>query len=195
MTFTKSFLIILSFVVLFFASCDPLNDIIEPEPTINPYVWQKLGGINTTVEDLVINSIKNVGDMVIDSLDRIYFTDLDNNCIIRMDDIYGTNFKTYGTNGSGVDQFDSPKGLALDSSSRIYISDDNNDRIIRIDDMSGTSWKSYSISGNLIDVEIDIADKILILDSSVSFGRIIQIDDMNGTGQLVHLIPELRGWA
>lgn len=151
--------------------------------------WRKLGGL-TSPADFV--TIEAVGDMVIDGSDRIYFSDWGNNRIIRIDDITGAGWTTYGTSGSGVGQFSRPLGLALDSTGRVYICDKNNGRIIRMDDMSGTNWTSYATSVNgPVDVEIDTTGRILFVDQSGLYGGLTQIDDMIGTNRTDHTLPEI----
>lgn len=80
----------------------------------------------------------------IDSLGRIYIADSGNNRIIRIDDMTGTNFTTYGSLGAGTGQFNFPTRVRIDSNNKIYIVDRNNNRIVRIDDMNGGGWTIFT---------------------------------------------------
>jgi streptogramin lyase len=115
----------------------------------------------------------------------IFFTD-GNARILRSDDLIGTNVIAYGTQGTGVDQFYGPSGIALDSAGRMYITDTYNDRIVRIDDMNGTHWTSFGTYGNGVgqfvspqSISIDLSGHIWVLDNGN--GRLIRMDDMSGT--------------
>ncbi|MDI6809674.1 MAG: hypothetical protein QME66_11940 [Candidatus Eisenbacteria bacterium] len=45
----------------------------------------------------------------------------------------GTFVASTGAHGSGVRQFNSPRGIALDGSGRVYVADSGNNRIVRLD--------------------------------------------------------------
>jgi sugar lactone lactonase YvrE len=111
------------------------------------------------------------------SFSRIFFTD----------DIYGTNQLTFGSTGSGVNQFYGTSGIALDSSGRIYVADLYNARVVRIDDMTGKNWTTFGTYGtganqfsyDTADIAIDSQNRIYVLD--IGNGRIDRFDDMTGT--------------
>jgi hypothetical protein len=110
--------------------------------------------------------------------------------LVRSDDLDGTNLATYGTQGSGVGQFNGAYGMAVDSSGRIYVADTYNSRIVRIDDFKGTNWTTFGTYGsgegqfnNPNAISIDAAGKIYVMDGGNS--RLIRIDDMNGTNWTV----------
>lgn len=63
---------------------------------------------------------------------------------MQIDDMTGTNWTTFGTTGTGINQFDEPNGLCIDSSGKIYIADTSNERIVRIDNITGTNWTEYN---------------------------------------------------
>ena len=68
--------------------------------------------------------------------------------LVQMDDMAGTNWLAYGSQGSGVGHFNGPTGIAVDSHKRIYVADYFNDRIVRIDNLSGAGWVSLGTAGN-----------------------------------------------
>jgi hypothetical protein len=79
--------------------------------------------------------------IALDSSRRIYVADTYNCRVVRIDNMSGANWTTYGgTCGSGQGQFSDPQGIAVDATGRIYVMDTNNSRLVRIDDMNGTNW-------------------------------------------------------
>ena len=70
--------------------------------------------------------------------------------IIRTN-IDGTDWTSYGSFGSGIDQFFCPLGIYYDSSSGfIYVADSINDRIVKTNRLggAGTVWITYGSSGS-----------------------------------------------
>ena len=119
---------------------------------------------------------------------RIYVADTYNCRIDRMDDITGANWKTFGTCGSGANQFSTGglADLAVDSLGRIYVADPGNGRMDRFDDMTGTNWTTFGTPGSGTDqligaqgVAVDSSNRIYIADAGNR--RIVRIDDMAGT--------------
>jgi sugar lactone lactonase YvrE len=83
----------------------------------------------------------------------IYVTDTGNSRIVRMDDMNGTNWISFGSSGSLSNQFLSPAGIFVTSTvgsntSGIYVTDTGNSRIVRMDDMNGTNWIPFGSSGS-----------------------------------------------
>ena len=127
----------------------------------------------------------------------IYILDIDplNHRIVRIEDMTGKGRVSYGSRGSGVNQFDvkgrSPH-FTIDSKGRIYIPDTLNDRIIRVDDLTGKGWVTYGTSGKTEGpdsprigkfiapsaVRLDSQERIYILEQSLT--RVVRIDDMTG---------------
>ncbi len=116
-----------------------------------------------------------------------YVADYSFSRILFTDDIYGTNQLTFGSTGSGVNQFYGTSGIALDSSGRIYVGDLYNARVVRIDDMTGKNWTTFGSYGTganqfsygTADIAIDSQNRIYVLD--IGNGRIDRFDDMTGT--------------
>ncbi len=115
---------------------------------------------------------------------KIYVSDGGNNRIVRVDDLTGTNWTTFGTSGSGIGQFKTPEGVALDAAGKIYVTDGGNNRIVRMDDMNGTNWITLAGSGTnqfsgALGIAVDRVGKIYVADGNNN--RIVRIDDMTGT--------------
>lgn len=115
---------------------------------------------------------------------EIYIADKGNNRIVRVTDINGSNFTSYGTSGSGSGQFNAPNSIAVDSTGHIYIADTANNRIVRIDNMSGTNFTAYTASatGTPFSAPKGIAyaaGKIWVADTGNN--RICSFSDMSGT--------------
>src|SRR5262249_3059494 len=111
---------------------------------------------------------------------HIYISDLNNNRIVRMDDMSGTNWRTYGTFGSGTGQFQLVQGIYVDAQGRMYASDVNNNRIVRVNGDT-TRFVAYSDNSNPFirpgGVTLDSQDRIYIADNGQR--RVVRIDDMN----------------
>ena len=111
--------------------------------------------------------------------------------LIRMDDLTGKGWTTFGSKGKADKQFGSVTGVAVDSKGRIYGVDQENSRILRIDDMSGKGLLAFGKPGKArgqfnypCGICIDAQDHIYITDTSAEMGpkanRVIRMDDMTG---------------
>lgn len=117
----------------------------------------------------------------------LYIADSANHRVVRVEDMSGTNWTTFGSVGSGAAQFGTLKGLYVGPDHRIYIADRSIHRIVRMDDMFGTGWVTFGSSGSGTNelmfpecVFVDANGKIYICDNGNQ--RIVRMDDMTGTG-------------
>ncbi|HLK57463.1 MAG TPA: NHL repeat-containing protein [Chthonomonadaceae bacterium] len=116
----------------------------------------------------------------------IFYTDSENNCLVRIDDMTGKNKVTYGTEGKGIGQFSYPEGICTDRKGRIYIADTLNNRVVRIDDMKGKNWitvskipdsttvTGYQEIGGPDNVYVDSHDRIYVVGND----RVVRMADM-----------------
>ncbi len=118
---------------------------------------------------------------------HIYVSGYFNHNIVRFDDMEGTGWTTYGSNGSGIGEFRQPSGVVVDSEGRIYIAGYENHRIVRMDNMDGDGWITYGSYGSGVgqfsrptDIMLDHLGRIYIADCYNN--RIVRIDDMTGAG-------------
>ncbi|MGA3042287.1 MAG: choice-of-anchor D domain-containing protein [Bryobacteraceae bacterium] len=121
----------------------------------------------------------------------VYVADTYNNRIVRMDDMTGANWITFGTSGAGTNQFQSPYGISADTHGRIYATDNINCRVVRIDNMSGKNWTTFGAcgSGNLqfnnpTGIFVDSAGKIYVTDTGNN--RVVRVSDMAGDGWVAY---------
>ncbi|HUZ18536.1 MAG TPA: 6-bladed beta-propeller, partial [Spirochaetia bacterium] len=62
-----------------------------------------------------------------------------------------SDWKTFGSAGTGANQLSGPVATATDSRGRIYVVDQGNSRIVRFDNMSGANWVTFGSYGSGVD--------------------------------------------
>ena len=83
----------------------------------------------------------------------IYVTDGDNSMVhndrlVQIGfEMNGTGWTTFGTTGTGTNQFHFPRGIFVYGLSKIYVTDQVNNRIVMMDDMAGNGWTTFGSSG------------------------------------------------
>ena len=127
-----------------------------------------------------------------ENIDGIYIADGGNNRIIRMDDMTGVGWETFGSEGNGVGEFIKTSGIAIGPDEKIYVVDSGNNRIVSIDDMNGAGWISYGSEGEGLgefdfswdcgSIVVGADGKIYIADNN----RIVCINDMTGEGWITY---------
>ncbi len=126
--------------------------------------------------------------IALDPTGRIYVADTYNCRVVRIDDMNGTNWTSYGgTCGSGPGQFYDPSGIAVDSAGKIYVMDTGNSRVVRMDDMSGANWIAYGTVGSGVGQFAQYLTSLAVDSSGPDLHcgyrkhGVVRIDDMNGT--------------
>jgi hypothetical protein len=129
-----------------------------------------------------------LGALLFPSCSRpIYVADSGNHRIVRVNNMTGAGWTTFGSQGNGISQFDHPRSLFVESNGTVYITDWNNHRIVRINDMTGAGWISFGSRGRGVnqfeyptDLHLDSQGRIYVLDAGNQ--RLVRIDDMTGAG-------------
>lgn len=69
--------------------------------------------------------------------------DANNHRVVRIDDVTGTGFVSFGTYGTWSGELGDPDAVAVDANGRIYVADHGNSRVVCLDDISGTRFTEY----------------------------------------------------
>lgn len=128
----------------------------------------------------------------IDPMGRIYVAD--GSRIVRMNDISGNGWTSFGSRGAGRGQFTHIAGLAVDSRGRIYVADSNNHRVVKIDDITGAGWVAYG-TGNVQPrgIATDVYDRLYV---TLPVGdRVLRMDDITGTGLKLFDLARVPGFT
>lgn len=108
--------------------------------------------------------------------------------------------QSFGSIGSGVNQFDRPTDIAIDDDGKIYIADSENRRVVRINNFSGSGWTTLDLSAYLPDEQsiyspsfsIAVDDSGQIYVAPVATGQISRFSSMTDTSP-VHYGTEGNG--
>lgn len=118
---------------------------------------------------------------------RIYIASSGNDQIVRINDMTGAGWTSFGSRGSGANQFVNPTGVFVDALRKLFVADADNHRIVRFNDMVGTGWTTFGSQGSGMGqfnsprgIFVDANGKIFVADTNNH--RIIRINDMTGAG-------------
>ena len=111
---------------------------------------------------------------------QIYVTDWYNHRIVKIDDMYGSNWASFGSSA----YFDGTKAVAVRPDGKIYIADRGGNRICRIDDITGAGWITLGGFSRPNDIALGPDGKIYIADAF--HDRIVRIDDISGSGWVTY---------
>lgn len=70
----------------------------------------------------------------------LWISDQENHRVLYVEDLKGTNHRSFGDPGHGPGRLLNPSQVWVDYKGRIYIADTGNDRIVRIDEMTGRGY-------------------------------------------------------
>ncbi|MFH1046421.1 MAG: LamG-like jellyroll fold domain-containing protein, partial [Candidatus Omnitrophota bacterium] len=129
---------------------------------------------------------------------KLYIADTSYHRIVRMDSgtggtTFGKDLETFGSGGSGANQFSSPRRVCIDkTNNKLYVADTGNHRVVRFDlaTFNGTNWATYGTGpnsgvgnfNNPWDIAVDVSgNKIYVSDTTNN--RIVKFDlgTFNGT--------------
>lgn len=102
---------------------------------------------------------------------NIYVADQNNKRIVKMDDMTGANWTTYGVPGGSA-----PFGLSMDSFNRI-LAGIRAIALVRIDDITGKIFVARFTGTDISGIALDTSNRIYWADG----GEIYRMDDMSGT--------------
>ncbi len=89
----------------------------------------------------------------VDPSGRIHVADTGNGRLVRLDDIEGSGWTTYGqrlassAELSQAGRFAEPTGIAVGTDGRLHIADPQAGRVVSIDDIAGSGWNARSLAG------------------------------------------------
>jgi hypothetical protein len=111
--------------------------------------------------------------------------DTGNDRIVRMDDMAGANFTSFGAPGAGTGQFDAPAAVTTDAAGNLYVADSRNARVVEFSDMLGTGWSVWQFPLNYLTpdgVAVDAGGRIYTSDSLQS--QLIRADGIGGANEV-----------
>src|SRR2546425_528562 len=79
---------------------------------------------------------------------QIFVVDALNNRIARINEIRRAGWTTFGSAGSGINQFSEPFSIFVSAAGQIFVADRSNNRIVRIDNMTGAGWTTFGTFGS-----------------------------------------------
>jgi streptogramin lyase len=124
-----------------------------------------------------------------DDQPRIYVADWANHRIVRMSDMSGGGWITYGERGDHPLRF--PVGICVDTTGRIHVAEQYHQRIVQMDDMLGANWRTceppppdWQAVNKLAGSWICVAAAGRIYYTYDGEHRIVRIDDMSGANRV-----------
>ena len=140
---------------------------------------------------LTTSTVQSSSTFAIPTYSPMFITDAYDNIIASTEDFTGTNYKTYGSGGSGTGHFTLPGGVSV-YGGKIYIADSGNNRLVRMDDMKGTNWTTFGTKGagvgqfsNPTGLFIDQSSGQIYITDAAN-GRIVRMDDFTGSNWVTY---------
>src|SRR5207245_3850793 len=119
---------------------------------------------------------------------HIYVADWANHRIVRLDDMQGRNWTTFGEGNDRERQFHFPVAIVVDAVGRIYVTEQRHHRLTRMDDLSGGHWTTFTRQGNEGEAVNKYAGSWVFVDERGRIyltydgrHRVVRVDDMSGT--------------
>jgi len=127
----------------------------------------------------------SVGNNVIYVSDG-YTTATHSDRIAKISDMTGVGWTTFGTPGSGTNQFSFPRGIFVYGIDSIFVADESNYRIVMFHGIPGVGWTTFGTQGygvnqfvDPLGITVDRHGRIYVTDGAGN--RVVRIDDMSGT--------------
>ncbi|MCP1310834.1 fibronectin type III domain-containing protein [Paenibacillus tyrfis] len=110
--------------------------------------WKRSGGGSGSG----LGEFSNPSEVAIDGSGNIYVADAGNHRIQKLTiatGVWSEWKRSAGGAGSGLGEFNNPKGVAVDGSGNVYVADSNNERVQKLD-ISSNSWSEWIYIGGVI---------------------------------------------
>ena len=111
------------------------------------FTVSRRGLLVITAAMLVLSGCGVVG-LLPPAVGQIFVADQSNHRIVRINDMTGAGWTSFGSTGSGVNQFNVPTGIFVNAGGQIFVADQTNHRIVRINDMTGAGWTTFGSLGS-----------------------------------------------
>ncbi len=105
--------------------------------------------------------------IAIDSSDSVWILDKKKYRVIKLDTTNGKIISSFGSEGSGSGQFDSPTDLQISASGRIYVADKGRDSV-QIFDSEGKFVNAIGKLGSPISIAVDAKEDLYVLENSTN---------------------------
>ena len=97
-----------------------------------------------TAAMLVLSGCGVVG-LLSPAVGQIFVADSSNSRIVRINGMTGAGWTTFGSLGSGINQFNNPRAIVVNAAGQIFVADTDNHRIVRINDMTGGAGRPLAV--------------------------------------------------
>ncbi|NEW06962.1 hypothetical protein GK047_13205 [Paenibacillus sp. SYP-B3998] len=118
--------------------------------TASTGVWSEWKGNGGVAGGSALGEFGNPTGVAVDRIGNVYVADTSNHRIQKLDISTGAWSewkKSGGGPGSGLGEFNNPRGVAVDSRGNVYVADGWNDRIQKLDISTGV-WSEWKNSGS-----------------------------------------------
>jgi hypothetical protein len=127
-------------------------NIVPPGGSMSPIVGTGFAGYSGDGGPAIMAEISRAGGMAIDKAGNLYFSDVGNNCIRKVDThniittVAGNGTAGYSGDGGAATsaELNEPVGVAIDGAGNLYVADNQNNRIRKI----STNGTITTVAGN-----------------------------------------------
>src|SRR5436309_7094640 len=125
--------------------------------------WTTFGTYGTGVNQFMSPTgifVNPSGQIFVTNMGAMRVTDPGSMRLVRVNDMTGAGWTTFGGLGSGINEFSYPASISVNAAGQIFVADAANDRLVRINDMTGAGWTTFGSNGsgvNQFGTPIDIS--------------------------------------